>query len=129
MEGLQLLFCCNKQTYCLNYAVSQESHKNVSAGNTSAGDQQLQCYACGLPKVSPENDVLGSYGTGLGKKMYNHSCSEMYEQMGENKDKVPHAFVRTCPIGVKSCFGAWGFYDHRDEDPTNDLGKRRIYGC
>ena len=36
----------------------------------SSSEQQLQCYACGLPKVHPENDILGSYGAGLGKKRW-----------------------------------------------------------
>ena len=36
---------------------------------------------------------------------------------------VDDRFVRTCPDGVKSCFGATGFYDHRDTDPTNDISK------
>ncbi len=31
-----------------------------------------------MPKVTPENDLIGSYGTGAGQKTYNHSCSEMY---------------------------------------------------
>jgi hypothetical protein len=33
-----------------------------------SSEQPLQCYACGLPKVHPENDIVGSYGEGLGKK-------------------------------------------------------------
>lgn len=30
-------------------------------------------------QVDPNNDVFGSYGTGSGKKRYNHTCEE-YEQ-------------------------------------------------
>ena len=41
----------------------------LAAGQT-ATEQQLQCYACGMPRVHPENDILGSYGV----KKYNHSC-------------------------------------------------------
>jgi hypothetical protein len=26
--------------------------------------------------MDPNNDVIGSYGTGPGKKMYNHTCAE-----------------------------------------------------
>ena len=36
--------------------------------------------------------------------------------------QVSPRFLRTCPNGVKSCFGALGHYDHGDSDPTNDLG-------
>merc|ERR1712184_195272 len=36
-------------------------------------EQQIQCFACGLPKVHPDNDIVGSYG----KKIYNHSCVEL----------------------------------------------------
>ena len=32
-------------------------------------------------------------------------------------------FIRTCPVGVKSCFGAKGFYDRDDNTPRNDLCK------
>ena len=35
----------------------------------------------------------------------------------------PNAFLRSCPVGVKSCFGAFGFYDYRDTDPENDLSE------
>ena len=35
----------------------------------------------------------------------------------------PNAFLRSCPVGVKSCFGAFGFYDYRDQDPQNDLSE------
>ena len=81
------------------------------------GEALLQCYACGMPKVSPEFDVEGSYG----KKIYNHSCEELMNTMKDNK--VDQRFIRTCPVGVKSCFGATGFYDHRDNDPDNDICK------
>ena len=42
--------------------------------------------------------------------------------------KVDEKFVRTCPVGVKSCFGATGFYDHEDNDPENDIWIRFL-GC
>ena len=42
--------------------------------------------------------------------------------------KVDEKFVRTCPVGVKSCFGATGFYDHEDTDPDNDIWIRFL-GC
>merc|ERR1712018_109951 len=61
--------------------------------------QRLQCYACGLPKVHPEFDVEGSYG----QKIYNHSCEELMDTMKDGK--VDERFIRTCPDGVKSCFG------------------------
>ena len=84
----------------------------------SQGGQQLQCYACGLPKVHPEYDVVGSYGL----KKYNHSCEEMLDSK-KNNNQIDQAFIRTCPVGVKSCFGATGFYDHKDNDKTNDICK------
>jgi len=68
--------------------------------------EQIQCIACGLPKVSPDNDVYGSYGTELGKKRYNHTCEEYDE--GE---ELASPFLRFCPIGVKSCFYVTGRYD------------------
>ena len=77
--------------------------------------QRLQCYACGLPKVHPEFDVEGSYG----QKIYNHSCEELMNTMKDGK--VDERFIRTCPDGVKSCFGATGSYDHQDNDPDNDI--------
>ena len=61
--------------------------------------------------------MIGSYG----KKTYNHSCDELYSSM--NNGEVNDRFLRTCPVGVKSCFGAMGFYDHEDSDPTNDLSE------
>merc|ERR1711874_619280 len=66
----------------------------------SQAEEQLMCIACGFPKVSPDNDVYGSYGVEAGYKRYNHSCEE-YDAL----DK-PGAdpFVRICPVGVKSCF-------------------------
>ena len=51
-----------------------------SAGQT-ATEQQLQCYACGMPRVHPENDILGSYGD----KKYNHSCAGRKEMEVESK--------------------------------------------
>ena len=69
--------------------------------NGDAG-QQLQCYACGLPKVHPEFDVEGSYGM----KKYNHSCADLEATMKDGV--VDEKFVRTCPVGIKSCFGATG---------------------
>lgn len=89
----------------------------------SQGGQQLQCYACGLPKVHPEYDVVGSYGL----KKYNHSCEEMLDSK-KNNNQIDQAFIRTCPVGVKSCFGATGFYDHKDNDKTNDIWIRFL-GC
>ena len=86
-----------------------------------SSEQQLQCYACGLPKVHPENDIVGSYGTELGKKMYNHTCVELADTMKDGT--VDDRFLRTCPMGVKSCFGATGFYDHNDHDQANDLSE------
>ena len=88
----------------------------------SQGGQQLQCYACGLPKVHPEYDVVGSYGL----KKYNHSCEEMLDSK-KNNNQIDQAFIRTCPVGVKSCFGATGFYDHKDNDKTNDICKYSGY--
>ena len=94
----------------------------AEAGSTRNAGQQLQCYACGLPKVHPEFDVVGSYG----RKIYNHSCEEMINTITDGK--VDEKFVRTCPVGVKSCFGATGFYDHEDTDPENDIWIRFL-GC
>ena len=90
-----------------------------SATSAVSSDQQLQCWACGLPKVHPENDIVGSYGTAEGKKMYNHTCTELEDTIKDGK--VDKRFLRTCPQGVKSCFGAYGFYDHNDNDPSNDI--------
>ncbi len=71
-----------------------------------------------MPRVHPENDILGSYGT----KLYNNSCASMEMDMRNKGLDVPSdAYLRTCPVGVKSCFGATGFYDHKDKDPSNDL--------
>ena len=44
--------------------------------------------------------------------------------MLESKKKnnvIDESFIRTCPVGVRSCFGATGFYDHEDTDKTNDI--------
>lgn len=96
----------------------------MAAGQT-ATEQQLQCYACGMPRVHPENDILGSYGV----KKYNHSCQFMHEEMDRlGVSEPPNAFLRSCPVGVKSCFGANGFYDYRDQDPDNDL-RVEFLGC
>merc|ERR1712037_919593 len=48
-------------------------------GGGVQASEQIQCIACGLPKVSPDNDVYGSYGTELGQKRYNHTCEEYNE--------------------------------------------------
>ena len=48
----------------------------------------------------------------------------MHEEMTRlGVSEPPSAFLRSCPVGVKSCFGAKGFYDYRDQDPNNDLSK------
>merc|ERR1712073_233642 len=67
---------------------------------------QRMCISCGFPKVSPDNDVYGSYGVEPGMKRYNHSCEE-YDSL-----PTPGAdpFVRICPLGVKSCFYITGKY-------------------
>jgi len=97
-------------------------------------EPQIQCYACGLDMVHPESDIKGSYG----KKLYNHSCTELDKHLkrtgkstkGDND--YASKFVRTCPVGVKSCFGAKGFYDGddaRDADaPKHDLSVA-FFGC
>ena len=41
----------------------------------------------------------------------------------KNPDEADNRFIRTCPVGVKSCFGSVGFYDHRDTDSDNDISK------
>ncbi|XP_023326872.1 uncharacterized protein LOC111700237 [Eurytemora carolleeae] len=71
----------------------------------AVSEQALQCIACGLSQVDPNNDVFGSYGTGSGKKRYNHTCEE-YEQ-GE---AAQFPFLRSCPSGVQSCFYITGKY-------------------
>ena len=107
----------------INFPAISVSIGSVEAdGSTRNAGQQLQCYACGLPKVHPEFDVVGSYG----RKIYNHSCEEMINTIKDGK--VDEKFVRTCPVGVKSCFGATGFYDHEDKDPDNDIWIRFL-GC
>ena len=107
----------------INFPAILVSIGSVEAdGSTRNAGQQLQCYACGLPKVHPEFDVVGSYG----RKIYNHSCEEMINTIKDGK--VDEKFVRTCPVGVKSCFGATGFYDHEDKDPDNDIWIRFL-GC
>ena len=65
---------------------------------------------------------MGSYGL----KKYNHSCEEMLDSK-KNNNQIDQAFIRTCPVGVKSCFGATGFYDHKDNDKTNDICKYSRY--
>jgi len=94
-------------------------------------EQQIQCYACGLPKVNPEGDITGSYG----QKLYNHSCSDFTKHLKrEGGKRVPGAsdvekkFIRTCPVGVKSCFGAKGFYDRDDTKIENDISVA-FFGC
>lgn len=89
-------------------------------------EQQIQCYACGLPKVNPDNDIIGSYG----KKIYNHSCVELdqYLKRGKEDSDYETKFVRTCPVGVRSCFGAKGFYDRDDARATNDISVAFL-GC
>jgi len=72
--------------------------------------EQLMCVACGFPKVSPDNDVYGSYGLELGMKRYNHSCEE-YDSLGEPE---PDPFLRICPLGVKSCFYITGKYGNQE---------------
>ena len=48
----------------------------------------------------------------------------MHEEMTRlGVSEPPKAFLRSCPVGVKSCFGANGFYDYRDQDPHNDLSE------
>ena len=32
-------------------------------------------------------------------------------------------YIRTCPVGVKSCFGARGAYDRDDNNLRNDICK------
>ena len=93
----------------------QESGGSGSGGSS---DQQIQCYACGFPKVHPENDMPGSYGS----KTYNHSCDEFLSilRSTQNSKKI-NRFIRTCPAGVQSCFGATGVYDKKDKDPKNDV--------
>ncbi len=64
-------------------------------------EQKLQCYACGMPKVTPENDLPGSYGPDSGKKMYNHSCDEMRDSMVDGEVRVlllwlPHLLHDSC---------------------------------
>jgi len=97
----------------------QESGGSGSGGSS---DQQIQCYACGFPKVHPENDMPGSYGS----KTYNHSCDEFLSilKRGSKRSQIPqeiNRFIRTCPAGVQSCFGATGVYDKKDKDPKNDV--------
>merc|ERR1712227_239443 len=67
---------------------------------------QRMCISCGFPKVSPDNDVYGSYGLSPGLKRYNHSCDE-YDSLNSPADDP---FVRICPLGVKSCFYITGQY-------------------
>ena len=67
---------------------------------------------------------MGSYGL----KKYNHSCEEMLDSK-KNNNQIDQAFIRTCPVGVKSCFGATGFYDHKDNDKTNDICKHSFLNC
>lgn len=95
---------------------------NIPSGVNGEAEQQLQCYACGLPKVHPENDIVGSYGT----KIYNHSCDTLMSTIVDGV--IDDKFIRTCPVGVKSCFGATGFYDHDDNKPANDIWVRFL-GC
>ena len=36
-------------------------------------------------------------------------------------DIIDESFIRTCPVGVRSCFDATGFYDHEDSEKNNDI--------
>jgi hypothetical protein len=89
--------------------------------NSQTVMQAVQCYSCGLPNIHPDNDIKGSYPN---IKTYNHTCDEMSNTMV--KGKISNKFVRTCPLGVVSCFGATGLYDHGDNDPSNDICKLRF---
>ena len=71
----------------------------VAAGQATT-EQQLQCYACGMPRVHPENDILGSYGV----KKYNHSCQcrEMLKEWVGEK-------LRQLALHFYICTG-WGWW-------------------
>lgn len=103
-------------------------------GGTGDGSQkvepQIQCFACGLPTVQPDNDITGSYG----KKLYNDSCTLLDTYLKrkhksiQGESNYETKFIRTCPVGVKSCFGARGFYDRDDNNLKNDISVS-FFGC
>ena len=62
-------------------------------------------------KVSPDNDVYGSYGLAAGMKRYNHSCEEFTTLDPARTDP----FIRVCPLGVRSCFYVTGQYQDISE--------------
>ena len=58
--------------------------------------------------------------------LYGHFplVSVMHDEMRRlGLSEPPNAFLRSCPVGVKSCFGAFGYYDNSDDDPDNDLSE------
>ena len=53
----------------------------------------------------------------------------MFEEMRRlGRSAPPNGFLRSCPVGVKSCFGAFGYYDYLDDDPNNDLSECTLQG-
>jgi len=106
--------------------------ESSSGGSGGSSDQQIQCYACGMPKVTPENDMAGSYGV----KTYNHTCDELTRMLKRPvapSTKELHRFVRTCPAGVQSCFGATGVYEKKDVHASfmgcSESKHNHPYGC
>merc|ERR1719468_333378 len=89
----------------------------------TADGSQIQCYACGMPKVHPEYDVIGSYG----QKLYNHSCYELNSTIVDGK--VDPSYIRTCPTGVSSCFSASGIYDNVKKGQEKKNIRIHFMGC
>lgn len=89
----------------------------VTSSTTGSIERQIQCYACGLSKVQSDHDDVA--GSSSFAKVYNRSCDAMMA-VANSADQL-HRYLRTCPIGVRSCFAAKGSYDRSDNDPGNDL--------
>jgi len=73
-------------------------------------EDRVTCYACGLPDIDPHVDNPGSFCDASlennncppTSKIYNFSCDVM-DSMGASD-----YWIRTCPMGIKSCFIAQG---------------------
>ena len=69
---------------------------------------RVQCYTCGFSGEGP----------------YNRSCDDLTDVIASLRNdtkwpttEVKDTFIRTCPPGVQSCFGAAGIYDNNGQDP------------
>ena len=93
----------------------------VACFNLAAG--QLQCYECGNELIPLDN---GSFVVGNSNR--GSSCRFMRDEMRRlNRSAPPDAFVRSCPVGTKNCFGICD--DTEEGFPENDLDGFGSMGC